>query len=243
MGVRVRRKDIGLVLGIPVALGLCLGMGAPGAAMVTGAAAGTDEVIVSCDQCHRTEPGFSHPVGMVPSMAIPSHLPLEGGRMTCRTCHDDPGAQGHVGGRTTPGSMLRATTDPEGFCIQCHRGARSLRSRAHGTSFPRAHLRWPRGSSSRRGPPDPTRSCQSCHDGSVAREAEKLPGAGGGHPVGMPYATTRSPLQHEAALPDAITVVNGRVGCTSCHSPYSELDSLLVMPNRDSRLCLSCHRL
>ena len=44
-----------------------------------------------------------------------------------------------------------------------------------------------------------------------------------------------------ASLDRRIRLFNGRVECSSCHSPYSDEASLLVMPNRQSALCLSCH--
>jgi predicted CXXCH cytochrome family protein len=34
---------------------------------------------------------------------------------------------------------------------------------------------------------------------------------------------------------------DGNLGCGSCHSAYSKEPHLLVMNNRGSKLCLSCH--
>lgn len=56
----------------------------------------TDEIGTTCRKCHKEFPcstqkngdGFSHPIEIVPSMAIPKDMPLTGsGKITCITCH------------------------------------------------------------------------------------------------------------------------------------------------------------
>src|ERR1035437_4380971 len=42
-----------------------------------------------CASCHQVDAGFTHPVDQIPSMQVPKGLPLEGGRVTCITCHDN----------------------------------------------------------------------------------------------------------------------------------------------------------
>ena len=60
-----------------------------------------------------------------------------------------------------------------------------------------------------------------------------------------------------ASLDPAIRLIDGRIGCGTCHVPYTEAnhqtlsnersafpsvpDPLLVMDNRRSELCLECH--
>ena len=66
------------------------------------------------------------------------------------------------------------------------------------------------------------------------------------HPVGVRYRRdagrrSGSPLVPLDAVDPRIRLFDDRVGCGSCHSPYSTRDDQLVMSNERSRLCLSCH--
>lgn len=69
----------------------------------------------------------------------------------------------------------------------------------------------------------------------------------GSHPIGIEYPADgyHGPLgaaYHPARqLDERIRLVDGRVECISCHSPYSDIEHQLVMPNHGSALCLSCH--
>ena len=75
-----------------------------------------------CAQCHRKGMGsaarLSHPIDVVPSMAIPPDMPLdEQGRMTCVTCHTY-----HTGYRDENGNKRYFLRRPQGktFCYACH---------------------------------------------------------------------------------------------------------------------------
>ena len=98
-----------------------------------------------------------------------------------------------------------------------------------------------------------SQACLSCHDGIMSKDVTITKTAGrdvlSEHPVGV----SMSALQ--LARPDAepmmraptqldrrIRLFDNRVGCTSCHSPFSTEPKLLVMSNRNSDLCLSCHQ-
>ncbi|MBL4701171.1 MAG: hypothetical protein JKX85_07925, partial [Phycisphaeraceae bacterium] len=103
--------------------------------------------------------------------------------------------------------------------------------------------------------------CLSCHDGSIASDVSgggmgigrgfgASGNRGGEHPIGMTYPTTGNKVvstgsQIAFALPmsldQRIQLVDGKVSCISCHSPYSKENNLLVMSNDRSKLCLSCH--
>ena len=105
--------------------------------------------------------------------------------------------------------------------------------------------------------------CARCHDGSVAsavmaltpsteadlREFKVRLGSVGDrdHPVGIEYARVQRArprdLTHPAALPPAVKLVNGRVECTTCHDPASNLPAMLVLDHRRGTLCLACHRM
>jgi predicted CXXCH cytochrome family protein len=98
-----------------------------------------------------------------------------------------------------------------------------------------------------------SRTCLTCHDGAIAATVTNhLAGAAGaqigaGHPVGVSYsiAFLRKPsrLQHPAMLDKRINLVDGKVQCVSCHDLSSTSKAMLVMPNRSSALCSSCHRM
>lgn len=202
-----------------------------------------------CGGCHATATGLSHPVGVQPSMPVPADLPLEQGQITCVTCHDDSSAEAHARARLQHNSLLRTNAD---LCSQCHDQSIMTRQSMHGSALGQAHLAWP-------GQPrhtdthdsDRTNTCLSCHDGSLASDPGVRVGAGArsdtDHPIGIVYsprsmAKVRT-LVPAAMLDSRIRLFDGKVGCGSCHSPYSSREKLLIMSNRDSALCLSCHDL
>ncbi|MBI5970861.1 MAG: hypothetical protein HY884_06875, partial [Deltaproteobacteria bacterium] len=43
-------------------------------------------------------------------------------------------------------------------------------------------------------------------------------------------------------LPKQIKLFGGKIGCATCHDPFSKGHSRLVISNRKSALCLACHR-
>jgi predicted CXXCH cytochrome family protein len=95
---------------------------------------------------------------------------------------------------------------------------------------------------------DETQLCLSCHDGlmasdTVAAYAFATPGEmSPDHPIGVSMAPRMdSIVRTPSQLDGRIRLFNDRVGCQSCHSPYSNLPKLLVMSNLRSQLCLSCH--
>lgn len=227
-----------------------------------------------CMRCHTVQAGLSHPTAVRPTMNVPSYLPLQGGLVTCVTCHEDtPSAHARNRMATVPTGLLRAPWNEGGvvFCAQCHSGQALTRQSMHPTGLDRAHLSWrlpPLGSnkiaSTRQRQAntvslptdDGSRSCVTCHDGSVATDATGRGGSsgfghsdGGSHPYGIPYQralsshrnTSDMSLRPANTLNTRIRLFNGQVGCQSCHSPYSTQRGLLVMSNDSSKLCLSCH--
>ena len=119
-----------------------------------------------------------------------------------------------------------------------------------------------------------SQGCLQCHDGSraahvTARTAgSPLPIRGSqtlNHPVGMVYdqSAAKRPQDYQPrnALPPQIRLVDGQVGCVSCHETRNDLtlaaagDTLprlaststctatkeLTMGRRDRDLCLACH--
>lgn len=67
------------------------------------------------------------------------------------------------------------------------------------------------------------------------------------HPIGTEYpAHARrgaKSMVPRSRLDGRIRLFDNMVGCGSCHSPYSQEKKLLVIDNRGSQLCLSCHDL
>jgi predicted CXXCH cytochrome family protein len=205
-----------------------------------------------------TQPLFSHPVDVRPSMPIPNAMPLERGRLACTTCHEaDVNAharsrQAHDGMLRTPGSSGSSPSTPgSAFCVHCHAGD----SIGHTIGLGRAHLQWEDRSGA--SPADDmfgsalglasnlhneSNDCLSCHDGGTAHDI------GNSHPIGVDYRPnftddrTRD-LVDVARLDSRIRLFSGQLGCGSCHSPYADTDMLLVIPNERGDLCKSCHDL
>jgi predicted CXXCH cytochrome family protein len=93
----------------------------------------------------------------------------------------------------------------------------------------------------------------TCHDGAIAGDAgghqtRRLAFDGSTeHPVGVELRDRNVGQPDEilfvghSALDPRIRLFDGKVGCGSCHNQYSSRESLLVMSNHQSRLCLACH--
>jgi predicted CXXCH cytochrome family protein len=216
-----------------------------------------------CLTCHENEAAWSHPVGIVPSMPVPSDLPLLHGQLACITCHDNRHSADHARARMLHEPLLRADSAAE-LCAGCHDPLGTGRRDMHATMLGRAHLRrladidaGPGTGDPSAASPDPaSRVCLGCHDGSVAHgvaDASGPPGParpgpsahapiGASHPIGAPYrAHPDQALRPADSLDPRIRLFDGRVGCGSCHNLYAGGRSLLVMSNTGSRLCLSCH--
>lgn len=205
-----------------------------------------------CQECHFWEETFTHPVNITPTLSVPSHLPLENGKLVCTTCHT---AAEHTG--RGAGSMLRTATS-ESLCSDCHTGGKSRRD-MHGSGLAKAHL-----STRRTAPAAPpsgferldreSEACMTCHDGTTATDvgSHALSGSVGldartEHPLGVRYQDRRSGGKDIAVvemnrLDRRIRLFGQSIGCGSCHSPYSRHKDLLVIENDRSRLCLSCHQ-
>ena len=97
--------------------------------------------------------------------------------------------------------------------------------------------------------------CILCHDGMNAKYHEIRVSSGqrqpislvnvlSSHPVGMPYgaaAYENAKLRHMTALNESIALVDGRVGCLSCHNMLNPEPKHLSVSNENSELCLQCH--
>jgi len=214
----------------------------------------------NCNGCHTPSSTFSHPVNVIPEGKVPDSLPLQHGKMTCVTCHDDSSSQLHAEARRTGDPMLRGRFSGPAMCAQCHDRSFTDASDAHAFAAGKAHFVWR--SERLRTPPKPLArpridaesiTCMECHDGSMATQVGFH--AGGGdlfqfgsnqeHPIGVAYhpgtGRNRIPLEPWQTLDSRVRLFDGTVGCGSCHSVYSQQRNLLVMSNQKSALCLSCH--
>jgi predicted CXXCH cytochrome family protein len=185
--------------------------------------------------------------------------------MDCTTCHvpEHPdGVTGSPGGRF----MLRGGVSGAAFCAQCHEPGGTSGSRFdHAGLLARAHLRsdpwgspigaedtsstgWDSGVGHIGDPhlDAESRNCLSCHDGS--NPAAKA--LGKSHPIGVPYEfvgfgerSRNRRMRPVQSLDPRIRLFDGRVGCGSCHNPYSDQPNMLAVHNHRSALCKSCHNL
>jgi predicted CXXCH cytochrome family protein len=208
----------------------------------------TRSISYLCLECHSVPQDNSHPVGIIPTMDMPEGFLLDwSGKMTCATCHDP-----HSESRN---QYLRTTLRGRDFCILCH-GTMLPLNDPHVGSVGVAH--------SKRGVyyDDSTLSqildpismeCLGCHDGVIASDASyNIVGSeavtyqqiGLSHPIGMDYnkvANEKRGLRTVAELSPYIALYNGKVGCASCHNPYSSEHRMLTLNNRGSALCMECH--
>ena len=103
--------------------------------------------------------------------------------------------------------------------------------------------------------------CLGCHDGTIAtstissshallagvREGFSVPErfVWRDHPIGVRYPAQGRDYRPESFVTAGgrIVLPDGRIECISCHDPHnrSGIKGMLVMSNRKSALCLTCH--
>ncbi len=96
--------------------------------------------------------------------------------------------------------------------------------------------------------------CLGCHDGSRASDVtinlkndpfrrQQIGGSAKDHAIGMDYAAYASnPRDFKPVFGNPKMVfVDGKVGCLTCHDPANQERGHLVMSDRRSALCLTCH--
>jgi predicted CXXCH cytochrome family protein len=210
--------------------------------------------------CHQKifDEGYMHPVDVRPrNVTIPDDMPVSrSGELTCSTCHDVHGEYMTPYGASS--HFLRRKESGKAFCKICHKSFDVARS-GHKASLGEAHFRSQYMVAEMSQQIDPmSKNCISCHDGTFASSPTILAGRWvhekslvrhdlGSHPIGMDYEATRfnrgakTDLRPMTAVDRRIRFFNGRVGCGSCHDPYSTLYKKLVMSDEHSKLCLTCH--
>jgi len=203
-----------------------------------------------CLDCHDRSDVVSHPVDIIPSMKVPEDLHLDWeGRMTCATCHDIHQKRR----RTLSGQgryFLRRLETGKALCYSCHdkefkKGHRGIFDVAHiGPKYREIGIEGELDNISL--------DCLRCHDDTIARSARTRIGIGiwdhgpegSSHPVGVEYprgAASQKDYIDITRLPPEIRLIDGKIGCSTCHNPYSKEKGYLVMSNKGSALCLACH--
>jgi hypothetical protein len=98
--------------------------------------------------------------------------------------------------------------------------------------------------------------CLSCHDGISAPgkdvryknnsanrriDAESVLGS---HPIGMhygSYAYANNNFKRLGRLDSTMVLVDGKIGCLTCHNPLNKSKKHLAHNNQRSKLCYACH--
>lgn len=196
-----------------------------------------------CRKCHESGMRlFSHPVDLIPQkIKVPPGFPLSyDGNFTCSTCHDiHAEIVGPFGFRSY---YLRHKIGEGSFCAICH----DRKSISHETLLP-AHMKENRTDTRNSMIDEVSNQCLACHDGVTMRNAAVglplcvCPDDRTNHPIGVYYALSRMKTGSLKPLDKTFKLFNGKIGCGSCHDPYSKNSKFLVMPNTGSALCLKCH--
>jgi predicted CXXCH cytochrome family protein len=219
----------------------------------------TGPVSFLCEKCHAKifKNSYMHPVNVRPrSVRIPADFPLSrSGEIVCSTCHDIHSPYFTPYG--APSHYLRRYEVGRKFCEACHPG--SIKA-GHAGTIGEAHFQSKYVQTSSSQAIDPlSMNCISCHDGSYAssvsvnagawtHQKELMPHDAGSHPIGVDYENARTakgrrtPLRPIGMVDRRIQFFDGKVGCGSCHDPYSTIEKRLVMSDDRSKLCFSCHQ-
>ncbi len=211
-----------------------------------------NDISFLCNQCHQEIIDISHPVGMKPSMAVPSVYPLDWkGNLTCISCHIV-----HEDNIKSGKFLLRTPLLGEVFCRECHVITDNEGVDIHKSTIDMAHL-GKRYVENTQGDVIDELSirCLNCHDAVFAQDSlvsNVKSGAythkeniGLTHPIGVDYVALASwsgAYTPYVSLDKRIKLFNNKVGCGSCHNPYSTRHFQLVMSNEHSALCYACHR-
>lgn len=98
--------------------------------------------------------------------------------------------------------------------------------------------------------------CLSCHDGVNAKAKDiryknnsnkrstDMSSVRGSHPIGMhygSYAYADRSFRPLHSLKPGMELIDGKVGCLTCHNPFNKKKYHLAIDNEQSKLCFSCH--
>ena len=229
------------------------GLGSPGNTNI-GALSGNINELCASAGCHNYDPEMTHPMGDT----------LPGQPLTCLSCHEDE-AMKNTGIDPDLG-MERYLQTSEGseLCQSCHTKLNSAYSgNQHWQTKMSAHLLpMTRGANKQINATmgiadDESRSCIGCHDDvstNIRGEFEVHNrrnftqwSSNSNHPIGMSYRNVANKKMNKYNYPlshnERIRLFDGKVGCGSCHSLYTNQKSFLVQDNHESALCFQCHNM
>lgn len=219
----------------------------------------TDNITLLCNQCHGDtfNNAYIHPVDIAPSssITIPVDMPLSSsGNITCNTCHDVHSPyETPLGDRSY---FLRRLETGKAFCDTCHGDVVSP-TEDHQAALGEAHFLSSYIEIIPGDEIDPmSKNCLTCHDGTYATTVTINAGiwthsedAMTSHPIGIDYEEARlkagrkTDLRPIGQVDPRMLFFNGRVGCGTCHNPYTDEMKYLVKDDYRSQLCFSCHAL
>ena len=209
--------------------------------------------------CHEYDEKMNHPLDVPLPAGAASQMP-GGSTVTCLSCHQ-PQQGVNVSGDS--GDQVLQRPEEVG-CETCHsRISGSLRKQSHWKFSQKAHLvALVPGSTDNKSEFDfsgsnidgESSTCLSCHDevtvtipamNETRQEKGRRFRSMTDHPIGMDfnYMLSRNSMYFNSlrGLEGRIRMFDGKVGCGSCHSLYSDLDAKLVVENEESQLCHTCH--
>ncbi len=204
---------------------------------------------------------------------IPPDMPLDSrGRITCVTCHEIHGPYiNPLTGQKT--FFLRREVIGKSFCISCHNTDEGIKQIQMGSPsadvndnrtsiFPihksvmdRSHGFASYDVIDQSSDIDPlSLACLDCHgDDTIQKTSLKIgvfnhadANIGMSHPIGMDYETAsdgKDDYVQVDSLDKRLKLFDGKVGCCTCHDPYSSQGDALVIGTPDSYqdLCFACH--
>ncbi len=210
--------------------------------------------------CHNYDAMLSHPVGVTVNNSAAIDLPLDSfSRVTCISCHSEPQPKQSSDDRER---MLHVRNGAE-LCGSCHVQMQGMeKNQAHWQFSNRAHLGQIKPGPEQNTSPavpfgnlDPESiSCLGCHEDITAT----VPGFNEtatqksfrrshmkDHPIGMEYSRVQAQSRGRFRSPhtknERIRLFDGKVGCGSCHSLYSDYNNHLVDEDAKKSLCFQCH--
>ncbi|MHC4213545.1 MAG: cytochrome c3 family protein [Planctomycetota bacterium] len=210
--------------------------------------------------CHNYDAMLSHPVGITVNNSEAIDLPLDSfSRVTCISCHSDPKSKQSSDDQER---MLHVRNGDE-LCSSCHVQMQGMeKNQSHWQFSNRAHLgQIKAGEKQDTSPAVPFGSldpesvrCLGCHEEVTATvpglnetKSQKIARRSHmtDHPIGMEYSRVQSQskrrFRSSHSKNERIRLFDGKVGCGSCHSLYSDYNNNLVDKDAQKSLCFQCH--
>lgn len=201
-------------------------------------------------------------------MKVPENLPLDGGRINCRTCHTahatgDPKAEG-----IEKGVFLRMENTDSQLCQACHKALSKSQHPSHYRKIPEKDVaaikkklsalgarlgsqnqmvcqschtpHSPRDKALLIYPVDDSKLCSICHTGKVDPDNALYIKGMLNHPIDIRHDNPQQVAKVKKA--GGVYGTQDEVICLTCHSPHKgKTDALLIENSAGSQLCITCH--